>query len=306
MQDAELQDLLAFAAVARSRSFRGAAGQQGVSASGLSAAVRRLEDRLGVRLLNRTTRSVTPTDAGARLLDRLGPALSAVSDAVDSVNSYRDTPTGTLRLNVPGVVADLILPDILARFMAAHPAIRVEVMAEDSFVDVLGQGFDAGVRYDERLEKDMIAVPIGRRLDRYACVAAPSYLERHGRPQHPHDLLQHQCIRHRFSHGVSLPWEFERSGELVKITPKGPLVTNRLALQRAAVVAGFGIAASFVGFYADLIESGAVEEILIDWAEPFSGPFLFYAERRHMPAPLRAFVDFIREDQRRLQSTALS
>ena len=306
MQDADLQDLLAFSAVAQSRSFRGAAAQQNVSASALSAAVRRLEDRLSVRLLNRTTRSVTPTEAGARLLERLAPALLAVTDAVDSVNRYRDTPTGTLRLNVPGAVADLVLPDILTRFMAAHPAIRVEVMAEDSFIDVLGQGYDAGVRFDERLEKDMIAVPLGPRLDRYACVAAPAYLDRHGRPEHPHDLLHHQCIRHRFSHGVSPPWEFERKGELVKITPKGPLVTNRLALQRAAVVAGLGIAESFVGFYADLIDSGAVEEILTDWAEPFSGPFLFYAERRHMPAPLRAFVDFIREDQRRLQSTLVS
>jgi DNA-binding transcriptional LysR family regulator len=297
MNDSDLADLLAFAAVAEARGFRGAAAKRGISASTLSATVRRLETRLGVRLLNRTTRSVVPTEAGAQLLERLAPALASVADAVDSVNSYRDTPAGTLRLNVPGVVADLILPNILPRFLKAYPEIRVEVMAEDSFIDVLGQGYDAGVRYDERLEKDMIAVPIGPRLDRYACMASPTYLGKRGRPQHPNDLLKHECIRHRFRHGVSLPWEFERGGEVVKISPNGPLITNRLALQRAAVVGGLGIAMTFVGFYADLLASGAVEEILSEWSEPFPGPFLFYAQRRHMPAPLRAFVDFIKADQ---------
>jgi DNA-binding transcriptional LysR family regulator len=163
-------------------SFRGAAARQGASASALSAAVRRLEERLGVRLLNRTTRRLQPTEAGTRLLDRLRPALAGVSEALDSVNAYRDRPTGTLRLNVPGVVARLMLPDLIARFMSAYPDITVEVQAEDRFIDVLGEGFGAGVRYDERLEQDMIAVPLGPRLQRYVCVAAPSYLARHGVP----------------------------------------------------------------------------------------------------------------------------
>jgi DNA-binding transcriptional LysR family regulator len=299
MIEADLQDLLAFAAVARERSFRGAAGQRGVSASSLSAAVRRLEARLGVRLLNRTTRSVTATEAGLRLLERLTPALGEVAAAIDSVNSFRDTPTGTLRLNVPGIVARLILPPILTRFLARFPEVRVEVIAQDAFVDVLGEGFDAGIRYDERLEQDMIAVPIGPRVQHYVCVAAPSYLTRHGRPAHPDELVAHQAIRHRFLHGVALPWEFEKDGRLIKVSPPARLETNSLELQRAAVVAGLGIAATFHGFYADLIASGAVEEILSDWSESFPGPFLFYSERRYIPGPLRAFIDFLREEQRR-------
>jgi DNA-binding transcriptional LysR family regulator len=301
MVEADLQDLFAFSAVARARSFRGAAGPRGVSASTLSAAVRRLEARLGLRLLNRTTRSVVPTEAGLRLLDRLTPALGEVAAAIDSVNSFRDTPAGTLRLNVPGVVARLILPGLLVRFQATHPEIKVEVTAEDRFIDVLGEGFDAGVRYDERLEQDMIAVPIGPRQDRYVAVAAPAYLERRGRPRHPDELLGHDAIRHRFLHGTSLPWEFEKDGRLVKVSPPARLTTNSLELQRAAVAAGLGIAASFHGFYADLIESGAVEEILGDWSAPFPGPFLFYSQRHYLPGPLRAFVDFIKKDARRYQ-----
>jgi DNA-binding transcriptional LysR family regulator len=299
MDEANFQDLLAFAAVGRERSFRGAAGLRGVSASSLSAAVRRLEERLGVRLLNRTTRSVAVTEAGARLLERLAPALGEVAAAIDSVNSFRETPAGTLRLNVPGAIARMILPDIVARFLAAYPEVRVEVTAQDQFVDVLGEGFDAGIRYDERLEQDMIAVPIGPRTDRFVCVAAPVYLERHGRPRHPDELLAHQAIRHRFLHGISLPWEFEKDGQLVQVSPPARLLTNSLELQRAAVLAGLGLAATFEGFYADLLASGAVEEVLPDWSERFSGPFLFYSQRRYLPGPLRAFVDFIREDQRR-------
>lgn len=297
MRDADLQDLLAFAAVAEQRSFRAAAARQGVSASALSAAVRRLEERLGLRLLNRTTRSVQPTEAGTRLLERLRPALAGVGEALDSVNAYRDRPTGTLRLNVPGVVARLMLPDLLTRFMAAYPDITVEVRAEDRFIDVLGEGFDAGVRYDESLEQDMIAVPIGPRTQRYVCVAAPSYLAQRGTPRHPRDLLDHACVRHRFLHGNVLPWEFERNGEVINISPSARLTTNALEVQRSAVAAGLGIACSFEGFYADLLSDGRVVEILPDWSTPFSGPFLFYHGRRYVPAPLRAFVEFLRAER---------
>ena len=171
MPEMNLADLEAFAAVARHRSFRGTAKRRGVSASTLSEAVRRLEARLGVRLLNRTTRSVTPTEAGARLLERLAPALGEVSAALDAMNGFRDSPTGTLRLNVPTIVARLILPPIIEGFLKAHPGVTCEIAAEDSFVDVLAAGFDAGVRYDERLEQDMIAVPIGPRVQRFAAAA---------------------------------------------------------------------------------------------------------------------------------------
>ena len=179
---ADLGDLTAFVAVARAGGFREAARTSGGSASGFSEAVRRLEAQLGVRLLNRTTRSVAPTEAGARLLDRLGPALSEVEAALDVVNGFRDRPAGTLRLNVPVSAARLVLPRIVPPFLAAYPDIRLEVVAEDSFVDVLAAGCDAGIRYGERLEQDMIAVPIGPREQRFATAASPAYLDRHGRP----------------------------------------------------------------------------------------------------------------------------
>jgi DNA-binding transcriptional LysR family regulator len=294
MRDGEVQDLLAFAAVAKLRSFRGAAARQGTSASTLSAAVRRLEARLGVRLLNRTTRSVAPTEAGARLLERLDPGLREIVSALDSVNGFRERPTGTLRLNVPNAVARLILPELIAAFLETYPDIRVEVRAEDGFIDVLGAGFDAGIRYEERLEQHMIAVPIGPRQDRMVTVAAPSYLQRHGRPSHPNALLGHRTVRHRFLHGVALPWEFERAGEVIKVSPPAVLETNSLELQRAAVIAGEGIAMSFEGFYRDLLASGAIQEILEDWSMPFSGPFLYYSGRKLLPAPLRAFIDFVK------------
>ncbi|MDR3514811.1 MAG: LysR substrate-binding domain-containing protein [Azospirillaceae bacterium] len=294
MPDPDLSDIEAFIAVARHRSFRGAASVRGVSASSLSEAVRRLEARLGVRLLNRTTRSVTLTEAGARLLERLAPALGEVAAALDAVNGLRDSPTGTLRLNVPVIVAHLILPPIIEAFLKRHPGITLEISAEDSFIDVLAAGFDAGIRYDERLEQDMIAVPIGPRVQRYATAAAPAYLAAQGRPQHPRDLLGHACIRHRFASGVKPPWEFERAGEVVRIDPTGPLVANRIELELSAAIAGLGLISTFEGCLAPALATGALEPVLEDWWLSFSGPFLYYAGRRHLPAPLRAFIDFIK------------
>jgi DNA-binding transcriptional LysR family regulator len=294
MADVDLADLDAFAAVARQRSFRGAAALRGTSASGLSEAVRRLEARLGVRLLNRTTRSVTPTEAGAGLLERLGPALGEVAAALEAVDKHRGGVAGTLRLNVPSVVARLILPSIVPGFLKANPGVTLEVVAEDSFIDVLAAGFDAGVRYDERLEKDMIATPIGPRMQRFAAAAAPSYLAARGRPSHPKDLLAHACIRHRFSSGRFAAWEFDRAGEIVRVSPSGPLIASSLELEIGAAVAGLGVIATFEGFLAAEFASGALEPVLEDWSQSFSGPFLYYAGRRHMPPPLRAFIDYIK------------
>jgi DNA-binding transcriptional LysR family regulator len=294
MSGPDLTDLDAFAAVARHRSFRTAATVQGTSASTLSDAVRRLETQLGVRLLNRTTRSVTPTEAGTRLLERLVPALREVAGAVDAVNGFRDSPTGTLRLNVPTVVARLFLPPIVEGFLKACPGVTVEVTAEDSFIDVLAAGFDAGIRYDERLEKDMIAVPIGPRIQRFAVGAAPAYLAARGRPGHPKDLLSHACIRHRFANGAVLAWEFERDGEIVRVSPSGPLVATTVDMEVSAAVAGLGVIASFEEYLAPAFASGALVPVLEDWLQSFSGPFLYYAGRRHIPAPLRAFIDFIK------------
>ena len=294
MTEPDLADLNAFAAVARYRSFRGAATVRGASASTLSEAVRRLETRLGVRLLNRTTRSVTPTEAGVRLLERLVPALREVAAAVDAVNGFRDTLTGTLRLNVPTAVARLILAPIVEGFLKANPGITIEITTEDSFIDVLAAGFDAGIRYEERLEQDMIAVPIGPRLQRFAAAAAPGYLAAHGRPDHPKDLLGHACIRHRFASGVTIAWEFERNGEIVRISPPGPLVATTIDLEISAAVAGLGVIKCFEGYLAPALASGALVPVLEDWWQSFSGPFLYYAGRRHIPAPLRAFIDFIK------------
>ena len=290
----DLADLDAFAAVARARSFRGAAVLRGVSASGLSEAVRRIEAGLGVRLLNRTTRSVTPTEAGERLLQRLAPALGEVSAALDAVAEGRDKPVGTLRLNIPVIVGRIVLPRIIGPFLAAHPGIVLDVMAEDSFVDVLAAGFDAGIRYEERLERDMIAIPIGPRVQRYAAAAAPAYLAAHGRPQHPRDLLQHACIRHRFASGVIADWEFEQAGEVIHIKPSGPLLAGTMEMERQAAIDGIGIIATFEEELADALASGLLEPVLQDWWASFSGPFLYYASRTHMPPPLRAFIDFIK------------
>ena len=193
----------------------GAAGLRGVSASALSEAIRRLEARLGVRLLNRTTRSVTPTEAGAAAARAAGARARARSPARSMRSTISATaPTGTLRLNVPTGVATTVLPPIVARFLAAHPGITLEVTADDTFIDVLAAGFDAGIRYDERLEHDMIAVPIGPRAQHFALAAAPAYLAGHGTPKHPRDLLNHACIRHRFASGVLAAWEFERGGKV--------------------------------------------------------------------------------------------
>ena len=293
----DLGELNSFVAVARARGFRDGARASGGSASGLSEAVRRLEAQLGVRLLNRTTRSVVPTEAGQRLLERLGPALAGVEDALDVVNGFRDRPAGWLRLNVPISAARLVLPAIVPPFLAAYPDIRLEVIAESGFVDLLAAECDAGIRYDDRLEQDMVAVPIGPRVQRFATAASPAYLARRGRPEHPGELLGHACLRGRFAGRATAPWEFERGGEVVRVDPTGPLlVGNGVAtdLAIAAAVAGAGIIHLFEDWLRPQLDGGGLEPVLEPWWQSFSGPFLYYPGRRLLPAPLRAFVDFIK------------
>jgi DNA-binding transcriptional LysR family regulator len=294
---ADLGDLNAFVVVARAGGFRDGARISGISASGLSEAVRRLEARLGVRLLNRTTRSVAPTEAGRTLLERLSPALTEVDAALDVVNRFRDKPVGKLRLNVPVSAARLVLPRLVPPFLAACPDIRLEVIADDSFVDLLAAGCDAGIRYDERLERDMIAVPIGPRVQRFATAAAPTYLDRRGRPDHPRDLLGHACLGGRFASGVMNAWEFERAGEVVRIDPTGPLIVQTgtaVDLAVEAAVAGAGIVHLFEDWLRPYLDRGVLEPILEPWWQRFSGPFLYYPGRRLVPAPLRAFIDFVK------------
>ncbi|MDO7840809.1 LysR family transcriptional regulator [Sphingomonas immobilis] len=293
----DLGDLNAFLAVARARGFREAARTGGASPSALSEAVRRLEAQLGVRLLHRTTRSVTPTEAGARLIERLTPALGEVETALDAVGAFRDSPAGKLRLNVPVSAARLVLPAILPGFLAAYPDIKLEIIAEDGFVDVLASGCDAGIRYEERLEQDMIAMPIGPRIQRMATAAAPAYLDRRGRPQHPRDLLGHACLLGRFDSGaLTSPWEFERDGEIVRVEPQGPLITRVTAIDLAihVAIAGGGIIHIFEDWVRPHLESGALVPILPDWWQSFSGPFVYYSGRRLVPPPLRAFLDYVK------------
>jgi len=293
----DIQDLLAFVTVVNAGGFREGARLSGKSASSLSDAVRRMETGLGVRLLNRTTRSILPTEAGRLLMDRIVPALGEVTAALDVVNDFRNRPTGTLKLNVPLSAARLVLPTLITPFLKAYPDIRVEVVAEQSFVDVLAAGCDAGIRYDDRLEQDMIAVPIGPRLQRCATAASPTYLDAHGRPEHPRDLLQHACLRGKFPSGAMPLWEYERAGEIISVDPTGPLIVRiggavDLAVQ--AAIDGLGMVYLFEDWLRPHLRSGALEPVLEPWWQSFSGPFLYYPSRTHMPAPLRAFVDFLK------------
>lgn len=292
----QLSDLAAFLAVARAGGFREAARAGGGGASSLSEALRRLEASLGVRLLHRSTRSVVPTEAGARLLERLGPALGEVEAALDVVNGFRDRPVGTLRLNVPASAARLVLPTLVPPFLAAYPDIVLDLVVEEGFVDILAAGCDAGIRYEERLAQDMIAVPIGPRRQRMATAAAPAYLKARGHPTHPRDLLNHACLRGRFASGAMPAWEFQRRAEVVTLEPSGPLivrVSGGVDLAVDAAVAGCGVIHLFEDWLKPHLVSGALEPVLEAWWRPFTGPFLYYQGRRHLPAPLRAFVDFV-------------
>ncbi|MFM0506965.1 LysR family transcriptional regulator [Paraburkholderia sp. RL17-373-BIF-A] len=293
----ELNDLAAFVSVTRAGGFRDAARISGVSASSLSIAVRRLEAKLGLRLLNRTTRSVAPTEAGLRLIEKLTPLFSEMEAALDVLNVFRDKPAGALKLNVPSSAARIVLPSIVAAFLKTYPDIRVEVVVEDGFVDVLSIGCDAGIRYDERLEQDMIAIPIGPRVQCFATAAAPGYLDAYGRPDHPSELLSHACLRGQFAGGAMPIWYFERDGEVLQLNPSGPLLVRpgaAIDLAVSAAVAGVGVIHLFEDMLRPHLDSGALEPILEPWWQRFSGPFLYYPGHRHLPAPLRAFVDFLK------------
>ena len=293
-----LEDLASFALVARHQGFRQAARLSNQSPSMLSEAVRRLEQQLGLRLFLRTTRSVTPTEAGALLLERLAPALAEVAGAVDVLNSLRDTPRGTLRLNVPVSAARFFLQPMIDGFLRAYPDILLDLVVDNNFVDLVASGCDAGIRYGERLEQDMIAVPIGPRSQRFAVAASPDYLARRGRPRHPRDLLEHACLRGKFLSGSMAPWEFEKKGHKLSVTPNGPLIVTPTAADTlvAAAVAGHGIMYLFEEWLQPYFDSGQLEPVLEDWWLRFPGPYLYYSGRKPVPAPLRAFIDFVQAD----------
>jgi DNA-binding transcriptional LysR family regulator len=293
MADLDLRDLAAFAAVARHRNFRRAAQAEGVSVSSLSQRLRDLEARLGVRLLNRTTRSVAPTQAGERLLARLDPALRDVAEAVDEVRGMGAVPSGRLRLNAPKPAIQLVLAPMIPPFLKRYPAIQLELAVETALIDIVAGGFDAGVRWEETLERDMIAVPLGP-PERYSLVASPAFLAAHGTPRKPADLIGKPSIATVFPNRVKLYWEFEKKGRVVKIVPDGPLSVADPELQVEAAAAGLGFLSTFEGYTRRAVAERRLVSLLEDWLPSFPGPLLYYPSRRQPPPALRAFIDFVR------------
>jgi DNA-binding transcriptional LysR family regulator len=298
MRRPDLADMNALLAVAERRSFAKAAAHLGISRSRLSETIRGLEERLGVRLLNRTTRSVAPTQAGERLLARLRPLLDDFDAALDSINAFRDKPAGLLRLTVPPPVASLMLAPLLARFLAEYPAISLEISADAALTDIVANRFDAGIRPGERVERDMIAVRIGGEV-RSVVVAAPDYLARHPRPTTPRDLEAHDCIMFRLPSGAVFPWPFEKKGQRLEAAVSGRLTVNDAELSIRAALDGVGVLYTALDFVAPLIEAGRLVALLEDWQTRSAALFLYYPSRRQVPAPLQAFIEFLRENLRR-------
>lgn len=289
-----LSELNAVVAVARLNSFRKAAAELGVSPSALSQAVAGLEAQLGMRLFHRTTRSVALTAAGQEFLDKLRPALQQLELAMDSANTYRDKPAGTLRINLSEGAARLILVPIVGEFLRRYPDMSVDLVTEGRLLDIVKAGFDAGIRFTENVPRDMVAVACSPPL-RQAVVASPAYLAGRSLPVHPEDLKSHDCIRARMATGALYHWEFERKGELIALDVAGKLTLDNQTLIVRAAVNGLGI-----GYVADWavaahLEDGRLVRLLESWTPPMAGLSLYYAGHRHVPAGLRAFVELIRE-----------
>lgn len=289
----DLHELDAFAAVARLRSFRKAAIERGVSPSALSHGLRALEERLGVRLLNRTTRSVTPTEAGARLLARLAPALGDIAGALAELDSLQDVAAGALRINLPRPAARLLLAPMLARFVADYPRVQLDIVTDDGLLDIVGAGFDAGVRFGERLAADMIALPFGP-PQRFVVVAAPAYVAAHGAPAAPRDLETHNCIGRRFPSGSRYAWEFVQDGRSLSVAVDGALLFDDDAPMLRAALDGAGLAYVYHADAAAHIAAGRLQVLLAAYAAAPSQYFLYYPSRRQMPPALRAFIEAVR------------
>lgn len=293
MRGSDFTELRAFAAIVEHGSFARAAAHLGITPSTLSAILRRLEERLGTRLLHRTTRSLAPSAAGERLLHRLGPALAALEAAEREAREGQAEPAGLLRLNASRIAAVRHLAPLLGGFLASHPAIRVEVTVEDRLVDIVAGRFDAGIRLGERLHRDMVAVRLGGDLV-MKVVAAPDYLARHGRPGHPRDLARHACLAYRNpSDGSPYRWEFERGVERLEVAVEGPLIVDEPAMLPDIACAGAGIAYQFAHQVDAMIAAGRLVQLLPDWTPPFPGFHVYYPSGRQMAPPLRAFLDHL-------------
>ncbi len=283
----------AFVTVAQYRNFRKAAAQLGISTATLSHSIRGLEEQLGVRLLNRTTRSVAPTVAGERLLARLRPVFSDYEAALESVNEFRDKPAGVVRLTVAPGAAHFILAPLLPKFFAEYPDVRVDISVDNALVDIVAEQFDAGIRLGDHVERDMIALRLSTDL-RHIAAASPDYLARHAKPETPRDLKAHNCIRIRLQSGVMLPWRFEKDGENIEVPVEGSLVVNDAELALAAALEGVGVLYLPIDYAAPLVAEGRLISLLEDWMPHRGGFMLYYPSRRQNPAALQAFIDFLR------------
>ncbi|MBC3475011.1 LysR family transcriptional regulator [Pseudomonas taiwanensis] len=293
MNGYELADLEMFLAVAQHKSFSKAALQRGVAASAVSYAVRRLEQRVGVRLFHRTTRSVALTEAGERFQSDLGPAFGQIKTALEGLNSYRDTPFGTVRLNIPNSVAPAVLDEVLGKVLSENPGLHLDIVATDRLTDIVQEGFDAGIRFGARLSQDMVAVRIKTNL-RFAVVGTPEYLKGHPRPMTPKDLTAHNCIRYRFPSGAMLNWEFQRNAEKLHVEVQGSLTLDDQELMVKAALQNCGLA--FVWDFRVLryIESGALVRVLEDWCSVDDTLYLYYPSQRHLSAGLKAVIAALR------------
>jgi DNA-binding transcriptional LysR family regulator len=291
---AGLSELTAFVTIARERSFSAAARVLGVSPSALSHAMRGLEARLAVRLFNRTTRSVALTEAGEQLLRRVGPAMADLEDAVNEVASARDVPTGSIRISASESAAKPLVQQLLPAFLAKYPKIQVEFVVDTRLVDIVADGFDAGIRVLADVPRDMVAIRFGPDI-RFAAVASPEYFAQHAPPKAPHDLTQHRCIRFRFESGALYRWDLEYQGKSASIDVDGPMTLGNLSLMIEAALAGIGIA--WVPDYAaaEYLRSGRLVQVLAEWSPAFAGLCLYYPANRHPPAALRLFAQALRE-----------
>jgi DNA-binding transcriptional LysR family regulator len=289
-----LVELNAVVAVASHRSFRAAATELGMSPSALSHAIAVLEQRMGVRLFNRSTRSVSLTEAGEQFLAKVRPALREIAEAIDATNVFRDSPAGTLRLNMSEGAARQILTPIVLEFMRRYPQMQVDLVTQGRLVDIVAEGFDAGIRLAEAVPQDMIAIPCGPE-QRYAVVGSTTYFNSRTRPKTPGDLVAHECIRGRLPSGAMLKWEFEKRGEQMVVDVKGSLTLDHYELWIEAALEGAGLAYVNEWSVSHEISSGRLTRVLEDWTQPFPGLSLYYPGHRHVPAGLRAFIGIIRE-----------
>lgn len=293
MRATDLSELAAFEAVARHRSFRRAGEERGVTASAISHAVSNLEIRVGLRLLNRTTRSVSLTDAGATLLEQLSPAFGDITSALDALNQFRDTPFGRVRINAPTSIAPFVLGPILGPVLAANPKLQLEIITTDRLVDIVEEGFDAGIRLGESLRDGMTAVRIKPRM-RFAVIGSPAYFERHPVPKKPADLRDHRCIRNLYPSGVPYAWSFSRGGRDIDVEPTGPLALDDHELMMEAALSGVALAYVWELRARRHIKNGDLIECLEAWCTPEDWLHLYYPTRKHHSAGLRVIVDALR------------